>query len=750
MSKPEVRDESGDGSRDGSRDESGDESLSSLVGTILDEEQRRLEGGDPDAEVVVDDLLPGVGDDPVSLREAVGRGGWGILAVFTFVEFMETVERSIMSVLAPDIQATFDISDTTLGAIAGATGALMVLGSTPMGVLADRLHRMRLAGIATGVWTIFLVASAFVANSFQLFVAKMGIGLGQANTIPIHEPVLADTYPIAARGRIFAVHRLATPVGGVLGPLIVGGLAVLIGGTEAWRGVVIIVAIPAALAGLATFFLKDPGRGRNEQLSVLGEELATRRALPIALSAAAERLRRIRTYNHVLMGFSVIGFNLFSVPLLMSLHLEEEFGLGALDRGVVFSLSQIGAVVALPIAGIYADRILRVTPERLVFLGAGGMLINGCFAVLAIHMRSEALLTLAMVVANAGSLVAFVTLSPIVTAVTPYRLRSQGAALIGVFMFLFGAFGGLILGGLLSDAFSERVALTVIVPPASIVGAVLISLGSRYVRSDLRLVVEELREEQSEVRRLSQDDAEVPVLQIRNLDFSYGAVQVLFDVDLDVHRGEVVALVGTNGAGKSTLLRVISGLGTPQRGVVRLNGLTLTFSTAELRYREGIVQVRGGHGVIPDLTVDENLEIFLTTESSRAEIDRRKQRVYDTFPGLADVPKKRAGDLSGGQQQMLAVSIALVSEPEILLIDELSLGLAPVVVEDLLAVVERLKADGVTILIVEQSLNVAAAIADRAVFMEKGRIRFDGPTRDLLSRDDLARAVFFRESAEDL
>ena len=231
------------------------------------------------------------------------------------------------------------------------------------------------------------------------------------------------------------------------------------------------------------------------------------------------------------------------------------------------------------------------------------------------------------------------------------------------------------------------------------------------------------------------------MVQVRNLDFAYGTVQVLFDVAVDVHRGETVALLGTNGAGKSTLLRVISGLGVPRRGVVRLNGRTVTYADPEVRVKIGIVQLMGGKATFPSLSVRDNLRTAAYLYRGD-DLERRVDAALARFPALAERGRARAGDLSGGQQQMLALAMALVHEPEVLVIDELSLGLAPIVVADLLATVRGLKDQGQTMIIVEQSLNMARALADRALFMEKGEVRFDGPIADLVDRDDLARAVF--------
>ena len=234
-------------------------------------------------------------------------------------------------------------------------------------------------------------------------------------------------------------------------------------------------------------------------------------------------------------------------------------------------------------------------------------------------------------------------------------------------------------------------------------------------------------------------------ITIENVHAAYGAVRVIEDVSMTVKPGETVALLGTNGAGKSTVLRVISGLAVPERGVVRLNGQNITYVAPEARARQlGIMELPGGKGVFPGMTVQQNLAISARLNAgSRREVDNRIADVLGLFPELVEHRGRMAGSLSGGQQQMLALGRVLLHEPEILLIDELSLGLAPIVVHRLLALVEDLKARGQTMIIVEQSLNVALAVSDRAIFLEKGEVRFEGPAARLLERDDLARAVFF-------
>src|SRR3954470_12275454 len=234
-----------------------------------------------------------------------------------------------------------------------------------------------------------------------------------------------------------------------------------------------------------------------------------------------------------------------------------------------------------------------------------------------------------------------------------------------------------------------------------------------------------------------------PLLSCRGIDMSYGPVQILFDVDFDVAEGEMVALLGTNGAGKSTLLKGICGLVRPTKGTVTFKGENITKTPADVTARKGISLMPGGKGVFPTLSVDENLKLatwLISDEQDR--IAAARGEVLELFPVLDQRRGQMAGDLSGGEQQMLALGMALMTRPELVMIDELSLGLAPTIVGQLLDVVREIHRRGSTIVIVEQSVNVALQLAERAVFMEKGEVRFEGPASELLERPDILRAVF--------
>ena len=284
-------------------------------------------------------------------------------------------------------------------------------------------------------------------------------------------------------------------------------------------------------------------------------------------------------------------------------------------------------------------------------------------------------------------------------------------------------------------------ALTLIGPVCA-VGGVLLLVGSRFVRSDITLVIEDVLERYAEGKR-RQSGGAIPALQIHNMDFFYGSQQVLFDVNLEVPEGDIVALLGTNGAGKSTLLRAVAGLDHPHRGVIRIFGTNCTYLEPEQIIDLGAALLVGGKMTFPGLTVRDNLRIG--GHSFRRETPRAKMALDDAiglFPELESRLDQPAGTLSGGEQQMLALARVMMSTPRLLMIDELAFGLAPMTVERLMDIVRRVNAEGATVILVEQSVNRAMTLAEHAFFLERGEVRFDGSITDLLSRDDLLRPVF--------
>lgn len=234
-----------------------------------------------------------------------------------------------------------------------------------------------------------------------------------------------------------------------------------------------------------------------------------------------------------------------------------------------------------------------------------------------------------------------------------------------------------------------------------------------------------------------------PLLDVRDLHVAYGKLQVLRGVTLHVDAGEAVALLGTNGAGKSTLLKAVSGVLPVGSGSVVVDGVDLTGADARRVLEAGIVHVPGGRATFPHLTVAESLRVACWPfRSDKGRIAVGLDRVYDAFPILASRGDQAAGTLSGGEQQMLALARGLLHDPRLLVVDELSLGLAPAVTGQLLDIVDAIRSTGVALLLVDQRLATAIEATDRAYFLERGQVRFDGPTADLADRGDLVRSVF--------
>ena len=230
------------------------------------------------------------------------------------------------------------------------------------------------------------------------------------------------------------------------------------------------------------------------------------------------------------------------------------------------------------------------------------------------------------------------------------------------------------------------------------------------------------------------------MLRLEGIDAFYGDLQALSDVSLEVREKEIVALVGANAAGKSTTLRVISGLVAPRRGRVLLNDEDLTGVPAHKRVDRGIVQVPEGRHLFPFMTVTENLLLGAHADRARGERDRTLAHVYGLFPVLSERRTQLAGSLSGGEQQMCAIGRALMARPRVLMLDEPTLGLAPVLVARIFDTVRTINGQGVTVLLVEQNVRQALTLAHRACVLESGRLVLEGQARELLGDERLKRA----------
>jgi len=230
------------------------------------------------------------------------------------------------------------------------------------------------------------------------------------------------------------------------------------------------------------------------------------------------------------------------------------------------------------------------------------------------------------------------------------------------------------------------------------------------------------------------------MLKLDGIDASYGGFQALFKVSLDVQAGEAVAVIGANGAGKTTLLRVISGLLPPTAGIMVMEGRDLVTTPPHKIIETGIAHVPESRRLFPRLSVRDNLRMGAFTSGARARFSERLDYVYKLFPRLRERENQMAGTLSGGEQQMCAIGRALMSSPKLVLLDEPSMGLAPVIVAQVFDLVRQIRSEGYTVLIVEQNVRQVLKVADRAYLLEVGRIKASGSARELGDSDDIRKA----------
>ncbi len=230
------------------------------------------------------------------------------------------------------------------------------------------------------------------------------------------------------------------------------------------------------------------------------------------------------------------------------------------------------------------------------------------------------------------------------------------------------------------------------------------------------------------------------MLEIKDLEVHYGVIKAIKGVSFNVEEGEVIALIGANGAGKTTILHTITGLLKPSAGSVLFNGNDITKTPAHNIVRMGMAHVPEGRRVFANLSVLQNLKLGAYTRKDKAEIDKNLEMVFGRFPRLKERQNQISGTLSGGEQQMLAMGRALMSNPRIILMDEPSMGLSPIFVNEIFDIIKAVKADGTTVLLVEQNAKKALSIADRGYVLETGNIVLSGPASDLLNNDDIKKA----------
>ncbi len=500
-----------------------------------------------------------------------------------------------------------------------------------------------------------------------------------------------------------------------------------------------VIAIPTFLVVISGLRVKEPVRGKWEREAMgASDDLAATEEPPPSFAEAYRMVWKIASLRRLFYALPFLAASLIGFASLASLQYQQTFPLGVVSRALALLPVQVAEVLGIIYGARLSTRLFVKDPALVFkFLSVAAAVAAALAAVFALAPDLPV-----AIAANAGIAAALAIVGPGILATLslaiPARARSVGFS-IGALFILPGLLVVPIVGAL-GDAWGLREGMLILTPVFLVGGLVIGSVGD-VIGADIRDVWAgtAARAEMLLERRQGRQK----LMLVRGLDVYYGDVQVLFGVDFEIDEGEIIALLGTNGAGKSTLLKAITGVVEAEKGAVVFDGRDITHAPPEEIAALGVAPVPGGQGVFPSLTVAENLQVAgWLKRRERAAAAARLSQVYELFPVLRERRAEPAANLSGGQQQMLALSMAFLNRPRLLLIDELSLGLAPVIVEQLLGIVRAMREQGTTVILVEQSVNIALTVAQTAFFMEKGEIRFHGPTAELLERPDVLRSVF--------
>jgi ABC-type branched-subunit amino acid transport system ATPase component/MFS family permease len=657
------------------------------------------------------------------------------LLLLGFSHFSTQWDDTAFILLLPEIRGEFGFSVSFLLTVGSVVGMVVTLLSPLTGYLADRINRVRMLAVGNIISNGASIAIGGAPNITGIVGARVGGGVGGAIAGPVAFPLIADWYPPERRARLIFFTGFAGGLGALVGPSIAGG----IGHRWGWRPAMVTLGLVATLSSALFFLLKEPVRGRFDRLAMgASEEVAQREQKPVSWAEGWRSVASVFTLRRMWYATPFLATATAIQGQVMTFYYADEFGVGPLGRSAILTFGTVTGLIALPLAAPITDRLMAVKPGRVFgILGAFMLMATGSTIVLAFSPFLWLSIAVSIPVGMAAVCI-LPSLYMVISMVVPARLRAFGIASITPWQLMGNVLLIIIVNGI--DFSGIRGVIGVLIP-LNLIAAVLIGTAGSGVERDIRSA--RASSMADEAAREARESGGNKMIICRDVDVSYDGTQVLFNVDFDVEEGELVALLGTNGAGKSTLLRTICGVQEAAGGAIFLDGEDITHRPPHQNAAGGVVFMPGGRAVFPSLTVEENLRAAAWMYREDDEyVKRRTEEVLDFFPILRERGKQVAGSMSGGEQQMLALGQAFLMKPRLLMIDELSLGLAPAIVEQLLQIVRTINEQGTTIVLVEQSANVALTVARRAVFMDKGEIRFDGPTEDLLGRGDLLRSVF--------
>jgi ABC-type branched-subunit amino acid transport system ATPase component len=624
-----------------------------------------------------------------------------------------------LALLAPELSASLGLTAGAIVAIVVVHLAATAVAALPVAAMVERHGGRGIAAlVALFAWCAATAATAFAASGTVLAVAAGAAGAAGAAARTLHPPLAVDSRPTSP-ARAIAAHRATQFGGAALAPVLLLAAAEF---DLSWRGALVGLGALGILTAVAGGWARDarpPARHPEEPAPSTVE--------------TAHALTRSPGVSALLGAYAAVGACL--VPLLLAFgnFLEDQSGIGAGGQAALAVAAGLSAALALALLAPEAERVLARSPARLSAIGSR-LVVLAAMALAAFALVPWTPATPVLLCAAAACLtLSEAAMVTVLMTIVPRRARAHAASL-AVTALAGGAIGGVIfLGGLSED-----------IGPGAAMAGLAVPLAGTAVALRRAADVIDHRGVLPQVQAVaSAPAAGAPLLACDGIVVHFGNRRALDGVDLAVAEGELVGLVGTNGAGKSTLLRVMAGLVAPDQGTVRIGGWDLTAISADRRARRGVAHVAGSASVFDPLAVRESLGLAAYAAGLAAPAAAEAvASALASFPALAARASAPAATLSGGERQMLALAQALVRRPRILLVDELSQGLAPAAREELLEVVRRLHESGTTMVVVEQSIDLALSLAPRMVFLERGRVRFDGPSPELAARSDLLRPVY--------
>jgi ABC-type branched-subunit amino acid transport system ATPase component/sugar phosphate permease len=720
-------------------------------------------------------------------RRLVGASRWPLI-LLSAIYAINVTDQYVLPSLFPLFKQEFGMSDSALGFLSGSYVIVVTVFTIPFGYLADRKRRTRVISWGTAAWGLCMIWTGAAWSYLSLLAARMTLGAWDPSNKPTSQSLLADYYPTVQRSKVMSVYQS----GQLLGILFVPVSAAM-ATRWGWRSAFFFFSIPAFVAAILARRLPEPVRGQQDRLQQDLNPVIARKSIYDTMSSrdAYRALFRVRAFTLTTISSGVGSLFFGSIGTWSPTFFVRYHDMTISQAASSLSLLALGGLVGVLISGWAAD--------YLTYRGLkAGRLLVGAFA----RLAAVPLFILTFAVANTPVMLLSFTLASmcLVAPQGPMNaaradvlhpsLRGRGTAVDVVVQSISAAIAPVMVG-LLADQYGLRTAFLICVPLMGLSGLIVLLAVPAYVTDERRLRVLVRREALGDdggsgdgdddggadgpgddrppggdgrtdgtagdeapeadgavARGLVQARAgparpdDGAILVVDDLDLSYGTIQVLFGVSFRVPESGVHALVGRNGVGKTTLLAAIAGLVDGHHGRITFEGVDLTGVPPDQRVKLGITLMAGGRSTFPSLTVQENLWIGAYPFHRSDELVRqRMDALLDVFPPLRPRLRQSGGTLSGGEQQMVALGRALMAGPRLLLVDELSLGLAPVVIEHLLPVIRSIRELGTTVLMVEQAVPVALEVADTVMFMEKGEVTCLGDAAALGDGEQLVRMM---------